>query len=120
MHAWADSPGAGPGWHRTGWGCTQAGRYRLNDLHEAAGGAVHHQPAKFFAVQNHQELIEELKRNSPNSETLPVNSVVGRSGGTYVVKQLVYAYAMWISPSFHLKVIDAFDAMVTQQQPCRS
>jgi hypothetical protein len=45
-----------------------------------------------------------------------ISVLSGNQGGTFVAKQLVYAYAMWISPSFHLKVINTFDAVATQHQ----
>ena len=91
------------------------GRYRLNDLHKAAGGESKHQPAFFVRRKETEELVAELL-SSANPQTLnPINQVVGKGlqQGTYVVKELVYAYAMWISPKFHLHVIRAFDAMVT-------
>ncbi|MCW4151906.1 KilA-N domain-containing protein [Halomonas sp. 18H] len=88
------------------------GRFNLNDLHKAAGGVKHHQPGKFLFNQSTQDLISEIGEYA-------VHSKRGRYGGTFVVKELVYAYAMWISPAFHLKVIRAYDAMVTQPQPHR-
>lgn len=89
-----------------------AGLFCLNDLHKAAGGDPKHQPAKFFANQSTRALVQEL-RNSPNLETF-LETHTGRNGGTYVCKELVYAYAMWISPAFHLKVIRTFDNLQTQ------
>ncbi|WP_131753677.1 phage antirepressor KilAC domain-containing protein [Burkholderia vietnamiensis] len=91
------------------------GRYCLNDLHRAAGGESKHQPAFWMRNAQTQALIGEIG-NSANLQSSPVASVEGRDGGTFVAKELVYAYAMWISPAFHLKVIRAYDEMVSGGQ----
>ncbi len=88
------------------------GRYCLNDLHRAAGGEKRHGASYWLAIQQTKELVSELETTG-----IPVVAAEGRSGGTFVVKELVYAYAMWISPAFHLKVIRAYDAMVSAPQP---
>lgn len=86
------------------------GRFCLNDLHQAAGGAKRHQPSDWQRLKQTEELVAELA-NSGESRVYPVHSVAGRYGGSYVVRELVYAYAMWISPSFSLQVIRAYDAL---------
>lgn len=89
------------------------GRYCLNDLHRAAGGEKRQQPSDFLRTQQAADLVVELTVPGIPG-TPPVESIRGGvSQGTYVVKELVYAYAMWISASFHLKVIRAFDELVT-------
>ena len=92
------------------------GRYSLNDLHRAAvasgANARTKEPGKFLSSQQTVELVHELT-NTQNLGVDPVSVIHGgNERGTYVCKELVYAYAMWISPSFHLKVIRTFD-MVT-------
>lgn len=88
------------------------GRYCLNDLHRASGAEAKHQPANWLRLQQTQDLAAELDR-----EAIPQNrGIESRQGlGTFVRKELVYAYAMWISPAFHLKVIRAYDSMATGQ-----
>lgn len=101
------------------------GRYSLNDLHKASGGQKRHQPSDWLRLEQTNELIAEilkpeitgikntnnLKVENPTFE--PVSSKKGRYGGTYVCKELVYSYAMWISAAFALKVIRAYDDLVS-------
>ncbi|MGG7354291.1 KilA-N domain-containing protein, partial [Escherichia coli] len=68
---------------------------------------------KFLSSQQTVELVQELT-DTQNLGVGTVNTVRGGTKqGSYVCKELVYAYAMWISPSFHLKVIRTFDMVVS-------
>jgi phage antirepressor YoqD-like protein len=88
------------------------GRFCLNDLHAAAGGERRHGPSLWLANQQTQGLIAELA-----DAGIPVSTRrSGQARGTFVVRELVYAYGMWISPGFHLRVIRAFDALASQQR----
>lgn len=92
--------------------CDTEGRYSLNDLHKASGREQRHEPNRWMRLEQTSELIAEII-NAQIWAFEPVTSRRGCRGGTYVCKELVYAYAMWISASFHLKVIRAYDALVT-------
>ena len=90
------------------------GRFSLNDLHRAAveGGVTKDiRPNEWMSLDQTQDLAGILITENPGSK--PIKSSAGRYGGTYVCKELVYAYAMWISPAFHLQVIRAYDALAT-------
>lgn len=93
------------------------GRFCLNDLQKAA--TVGRNPRtveihEFMRRNETDELIGAIL-NTGESRINPVEAKRGRNGGTYVCKELVYAYAMWISPRFHLQVIQTYDALVTGQ-----
>lgn len=81
------------------------GRYSLNDFHRACGGADKHQPANWLRLQQTKELVSELESEIPQ-----IRGIATKQGtGTFVARELVFAYAMWVSPAFHLKVIRTFD-----------
>ena len=96
------------------------GRFCINDLHKASGALEKHQPAFFMRNKQTKDLIDELEseimicKNADHKAA--VNTIRGKGfeQGTYVVKEIVYAYAMWISPKFHLMVIRAYDSMVVR------
>lgn len=91
------------------------GRFSLNDFHRASGGAKRHGPSYWLDTNQAQEIAAELSKaeNPALTTDLPVVKKEGRNGGTYAVREMIYAYAMWISAPFQLKVIRAFDALVS-------
>ena len=80
------------------------GRYCLNDLHKAAGGENRHRPSLWVENQQTKDLIAEIDKAG-------IPAIHSKQGlGTFVCKELVYSFAMWISPAFHLQVIRAYDS----------
>lgn len=92
------------------------GLFSLNDLHRAAGGEKKHQPAMFMRREQTQALSAEIS-SSTDSQSLAFQVVVGKgkAQGTYVCRELVIAYAAWISAAFHLKVIRVFLDAASQE-----
>ena len=86
--------------------------YSLNDLPRAAGGLEKHKPANCLRNQQTTDLIAEL-------EKAQIRAIQKKQKlGTFVCKELVVHYGMWISPAFSLKVIRAF--LDTQEEASAS
>jgi len=118
------------------------GLYSLNDLHKASGSDAKHKPHRFIRLDTTQALIAELSKSpdmgfySPaeisNSSDVKnyqpaemakganlhfiLQTTRGRHASTYACRELVIAYAAWISAEFHLKVIRVFLESVTPAQ----
>lgn len=87
------------------------GRFCLNDCHKASRESETKRPGNWLKNSQTIELIKEI--TDARIIASPVSTIKGGiEQGTYAVKELVYAYAMWISPAFHLKVIRAYDDLI--------
>ncbi|RKS87318.1 KilA domain-containing protein [Orbus hercynius] len=87
------------------------GLFCINDIHKASGGENKHKPSYWLSNQQTKELIDEIISDGG----IPTSVVKGGvKQGTYVCKELVYAYAMWINAKFHLHVIRTFDKSVQE------
>lgn len=90
------------------------GLFCLNDLHRASGSENRHRPQYWLENQQTIELIETLQADGiPSGQSNQQVIHVLNGVGTFACKELVYAYAMWVAPKFHLAVIRAFDALVS-------
>lgn len=98
---------------------TANGLYSLNDLHKASGGQNKHSPFRFMRLNSTKALIAEIERSpemvNEGKAMLVIQGGKSKGQGTWVCKELIYAYAMWISAKFALIVIRAFDDLMTRQ-----
>ena len=76
--------------------------FSLNDCHKASGGEAKHRPNYFLENEQTKALINEIQIAG-----IPAISAKPKIG-TYVCRELVIAYAAWISAAFHLQVIRVF------------
>ena len=93
--------------------------YSLNDLHRASGQADKHKPSNFLRNEQTQELIQAIEsENQIAYHTVKGGDSKTTKQGTFVCREIVIAYAMWISAKFSLEVIRAFDNLNTGAIPC--
>ena len=89
-------------------GTDSEGRFSLTDLHRAAGADPRLKPFLFLRSESVAKVTEVLK--AQNCAIEPISIKRGRyTGGTWVCKELVYKYAMWVDAEFEVKVIQTFD-----------
>lgn len=79
--------------------------FSLNDLHQVIGNSKNHQPSNFSRLETTQALVSAIQAEGTAT---PIKTLRGTQGGTYACKEIVIAYAAWISPQFHLVVLRAF------------
>ncbi|MBY7860725.1 KilA-N domain-containing protein [Vibrio fluvialis] len=95
------------------------GRYSLDDIITVAIEAGRldetYNIETFLNDNSTSELLYALE-TSEEFDFLPCETKAGRNGGTFVVKELVYHFAMWINPDLYLKVIRSFHELKQQNK----
>lgn len=95
------------------------GLFSLNDLHKVSGGERKHEPQAFMRNQQTQDLIQAIEKSGQIAYyTVKGGNTKIVKQGTFVCREIVIAYGMWINADFHLAVIRAFDNLNTGAIPC--
>lgn len=86
--------------------------YSLNDLHFASGNDPKHRPSLFARNEQTKSLVAEIENERSTKTIFALKTIRGGADiekqGTWGCKEIVIAYAAWISPQFHLVVLRAF------------
>lgn len=98
------------------------GLYSLTDLFKASGSKPKDRPTYWLKRQDTKDLVSELESEKSGvgfltslANQMVIDVIHGDGGGTFVCKELVYDYAMWINKSFMIKVIRAFDHLANDR-----
>jgi hypothetical protein len=97
------------------------GLFSLNDLHKASGGELKNRPVEFMRLEQTQKLIAEIEKGEHDISKVGIptfKTLRGFQGGTYACRELVIAYAAWIS-AVYLKVLRVFLEVVAPQSSDR-
>ncbi len=84
------------------------GRYSLNDLHRASGGADKHKPSNFLRSEGVAAFVTELDKTDAHKRASVTSVKGGVNQGTYVAELVVYRYAAWIDAEFEVRVYSVF------------
>lgn len=97
---------------------TLDGLFSLNDFHKASGENPSQRPSLFIRNNQTKDLILEIEKDQSTNLCLAQKSIKGGlNAGVWACEELVIAYAMWISPAFHLIVLRAFLNLHKNQTP---
>ena len=69
------------------------------------------------AVSDSEQVRPQISGSANNQRVIKVVRGIDKPQGTYACRELVYSYAMWISPRFHLRVVRTFDAWAQAERP---
>lgn len=87
------------------------GWYNLNTLRKAAGNQRRHEVNNWIGQANTLDLIEKISiTGKPVYESRRGSERNG--GGTWACRDLIFAYAEWISAEFHKAVLETFSSAV--------
>ena len=94
--------------------------FSANDLHKIAGGVEAKTPSKWLENKQTQDLIDAICGRGIPLPLIYETHQRGKYQGVWLCENLMYAYAMWLSPEFHLLVIECFkqyaQLMITRQR----